>query len=458
MQSTLKNRTIFCRDNLEILRGIDSDTIDLVYLDPPFNKKKDLRAPIGTSAEGASFRDIWQMKDTKNEWHGMLAEQHPRLYDFLSGVENLGDRSNKYYLIYIAIRLLEVHRVLKKNGSLYLHCDQTMSHHIKLLLDSIFGHGDFGKEGFRNEIIWCYSQGSRGGKATSKQFAGNHDIILFYSKGRAWMYKNITIEHPLTEEEAEDKGYKKDNTGKWFKTAPRGNYTDESMKKLEREGRVHKTRNNKLRVKYYAEVRQGKIIDTVTAGDSWFDIPDMMHVPKNERTGYPTQKPIKLLERIIESATEKGDLILDPFCGCATTCVAAERLGRRWVGIDISDTAFNLVKTRLGKEINWDESMFSKNKVIYREDIPHRTDHSIVGYGKIDKKHILYGQQEGKCKGCGQNFEYRHMTLDHLVPKDKGGADDIENLQLLCGHCNSVQGNRDMAYLLSRLKELKFIS
>ena len=151
MQDTLKNRTIFCRDNLEVLRGIDSNTVDLIYLDPPFNKKKQFTSPIGSSAEGASFKDYWGLEDVKSAWIEILKEKHPKIANFLATTDNIGHKSNKYYLTYMAVRLIEMHRVLKETGSVYLHCDPTMSHYLKLLMDCIFGY-----QNYINEIVWCY--------------------------------------------------------------------------------------------------------------------------------------------------------------------------------------------------------------------------------------------------------------------------------------------------------------
>ncbi len=179
MQRTLKNRTIFCRDNIDILRGIDSQTIDLIYLDPPFNKKKIFTAPIGTSAQGAGFQDIFRQEDLKDEWVGMIAEQSPALYEYLRGIKGFGHISNFAYLAYMAIRLIECHRILKETGSLYLHCDPTMSHYLKILLDCVFG-----EKHFRNEIVWCYKSGG----ASKRCFARKHDIILFYAKTKYQYY------------------------------------------------------------------------------------------------------------------------------------------------------------------------------------------------------------------------------------------------------------------------------
>ncbi len=184
LQKTIKNRTIFCRDNLDILQNINSDTIDLIYLDPPFNKKKVFTAPIGSSAEGASFKDYFREEDVKDEWLQTIKEDRIELYNFLNGVKNIN--SNKYYLYnycylsYMAIRLMEMQRILKDTGSLYFHCDPTMSHYIKLLMDIIFG-----EKNFRNEIVWYYYNKYSSGK---KIFAKNYDQIFFYSKSEEYFF------------------------------------------------------------------------------------------------------------------------------------------------------------------------------------------------------------------------------------------------------------------------------
>lgn len=172
-QSTLKPRTVFCYDNLPILRGINSNSIDLIYLDPPFNKGRAFHAPIGTTAEGASFHDIWSPDEVKDEWHNQINDRYPDLYKYLDAVGMIGSRSAKYYLIYMAVRIIEMHRILKETGTIYLHCDPTASHYLKLLLDTIFGYRNF-----VNEIIWSYRTGGAGKKAWSRK----HDVIFFYAK------------------------------------------------------------------------------------------------------------------------------------------------------------------------------------------------------------------------------------------------------------------------------------
>ncbi|MCY4302291.1 MAG: DNA methyltransferase, partial [Aestuariivita sp.] len=154
-ECNVPNRTIFCDDNLDVLREINSGCIDLIYLDPPFNKNKRFTAPIGSSAEGAEFDDIFREEDVKDEWLVTIKEDQPELYHYLNGIQGVGNSYNFAYLAYMAIRLLECHRLLKETGSIYFHCDPTMSHYLKTLMDCVFGEGNF-----RNEIVWCYRKWS----------------------------------------------------------------------------------------------------------------------------------------------------------------------------------------------------------------------------------------------------------------------------------------------------------
>ena len=180
--------------------------------------------------------------------------------------------------------------------------------------------------------------------------------------------------------------------------------------------------------------------------EDWWDIQPIMPSSK-ERIGYPTQKPLKLLDRIIKASSNPNDIVFDPFCGCATTCVAAEILNRQWIGIDISPKAGELVMQRI-KELQglWEN-------VIHRHDIPQRTDIEVLRlYNSLDNKKHLYGQQDGHCNGCYEHFETRHLEVDHIIARSMGGTDHIENLQLLCGNCNRVKGNRGQEYLIAKLE------
>ncbi|MGU9962744.1 MAG: DNA methyltransferase [Candidatus Halichondribacter symbioticus] len=330
---SIKNRTIFCHDNLEILRGIDSDCVDLIYLDPPFNKKKIFTAPIGSNAEGASFSDIFREEDVKDEWLLDIKEDNYFIHNLLSTVKVIEGRAsyNFCYLAYMAIRLIECQRVLKSTGSIYLHCDPTMSHYLKLLLDCIFG-----EKNFRNEIIWCYT----GPGIANRAFKRKHDIILFYAKSELTDFNPIRVSH------------KRQSVSVGASSYAAGSRTLEQAKQAEAEA-----------------IERGKAIE-----DWWSDIGSGSHISKNERQGYPTQKPLALLERIIAASCPKGGIVLDPFCGCATTCVAAEKLERQWVGVDVSIKAYDLVRTRLRKEVEWEGSLFEEDLVDPRTSPPVRTD------------------------------------------------------------------------------------
>ena len=320
MDCNIQNRTIFCRDNLEILQGINSNCIDLIYLDPPFNKNKVFSAPIGSSAEGASFSDIFREEDVKDEWLQTIQEDYEQIYTLLSAVNVLEGRVsyNFCYLAYMAIRLIEMHRILRDTGSIYLHCDPTMSHYLKILMDCIFG-----EKNFRNEIVWYYS----GGGASKRSYAKKHDIILFYAKSHTWIFNSDQIRVPY----------------KWTSGQLRADGSKRDYSK-------------------------GKLADDVYIRHS------VMPWGK-EHVGYPTQKPLALLKRIIQASSQEGDIVLDPFCGCATTCVAAELLDRKWMGIDVSKEAYHLVELRLKKEIAHPEHLFDSQKGLhFYVSPPKRTD------------------------------------------------------------------------------------
>lgn len=418
-QDTIKNRTIFCGDNIDILRGFNDSSIDLIYLDPPFNKKKQFIAPIGSDAEGAEFKDYWGLGDIKDSWTLMIKETNLELYNFLELSGKIGDKSNKYYLVYMAVRLIEMKRILKDTGSIYLHCDNTMSHYLKLLMDVIFG-----EKNFRNEIVWHYFKPH----SSKKNYPKNYDTLLYYTKGKARYFNFQAILFPYSKKAIE------------------------RYNKIDEEGRKFKVYYSKDGTKRISYMKEGGKPDNV------FDIPFIQGISK-ERVGYPTQKPLALLERIIEASCPEGGIVLDPFCGCATTCIAAEKLDREWIGIDISKKAYELVKMRLGNEVADKEDMFKYDKqLVFRKDVPDRTDidyKKLIGKYKKEVKERLYGKQHGDCSGCGQHFHIVHMEVDHIIPKAKGGSDTETNLQLLCNYCNKVKGDRPMEELKAKLEAIR---
>ena len=420
MKSSLKNRTIFTRDNLEVMRGMADDCIDLIYLDPPFNSNHNYAAPIGSEAAGAEFKDTWTLSDIDVAWHGEIADTHPGLYDLLTTTQQIHGESMMAYLIYMAVRIMEMRRILKPTGNIYLHCDPTASHYLKLLMDDVFG-----RKNFRNEIVWCYDRW----EASSKRFQKMHDILLFYSKDATSIFNCLT-EIDAKRQKTLDRGYTtnllKDGTRQLI--IYEGSEDKPNIQKLKQKDKFDK-------VIIRPKEQHGRPLK-----DYW-NI-DFIHPRSKERTGYPTQKPLKLLERIIKASSNEGDMALDPFCGCATTCVAAEKLGRKWVGIDVSEKAAELVKERIKNELG-----ILLFKPIHRTDVPGDRG----GTRSRNIKHVLYGTQEGKCSGCLTHFPFQNFEVDHIIPKSKGGADTDENLQLLCGYCNRVKGNRTQEYLISQV-------
>ena len=431
------DKTIWTGDNLPIMRGLNSESVDLIYLDPPFNSKANYAAPIGSEAAGAEFKDTWTLQDVDVAWLDLIEAKHPKLHRVILAAMSKSDQS---YLVYMAARLLEMHRLLKPTGSIYLHCDPTMSHYLKLAMDAVFGKG-----GFRNEIIWNYSKKARGAKAIAGQFPKNSDTVLWYSKTNEHTY---IPQKYINKTPFKGSGYRVDEEGRAFRTAPRGDYTDASIERLNREGRVYRTKSGKIRIKYFEDCDGDFVYEKVMCGNVWIDISDGMHLPKMERTGYPTQKPLALLERIIKASSNNGEIVFDPFCGCATTLVAADRLQRKWVGIDISPKAVDLVVQR----IKDDQGLF--NRIMSRDDIPQRTDMGkLPRYNCTANKRQLYGEQDGNCTTCGTHFEVRHLEIDHIIARTKGGTDHIDNLQLLCASCNRIKGDRGQEYLLARLNQ-----
>jgi site-specific DNA-methyltransferase (adenine-specific) len=346
----MKTNVLYFGDNLEILRNREyfpDECIDLIYLDPPFNSKKDYNilfkenGGVESEAQIKAFTDTWHWTQMAEDTYHDIVTKGPLNVGKLIGAlhDAIGGNDVMAYLAMMTARLIELHRVLKPTGSLYLHCDPTASHYLKLVLDQIFGPANF-----RNEIVWHF--GGRGAKAISNQFSRNSNTILFYTKGDKAIFKKLyeTVRIPVAE--AKEYGLKKDENGRWFKTSPRGDYTDESIKRLEEEGRVYRTRSGNVRVKYFLGEQAGFILEDKLIGNVWNDIPDMMHAPK-EYLHYETQKPLALLERIIQASSNEGDVVLDPFCGCGTAVVAAQKLNRRWLGIDITHLAINLMRNRL---------------------------------------------------------------------------------------------------------------
>ncbi len=309
--------TLYYGDNLDILRDRDwfpNESVDLIYLDPPFNSKRAYNI-IFKDEEGKyppsqieAFDDTWKWSDETEEamWELAKPPYPAELYRTLEAFRvALGNNDMMAYLVMMAIRLWELKRVLKKTGSIYLHCDPTASHYLKIVLDQIFG-----VRNFQTEVIWWYLWGGRGKTKWNRK----HDVILFYTKGEKWTfnYANVLEDHHLV--------------------------ADGSKSRIKYKGALVHHRKGKE-----TEIPSDKVLPS----DIWY-IPTINAMSK-ERLGYPTQKPIVLLERIIQASSNEGDIVLDPFCGCGTTVAAAEKLGRKWLGIDITILAVNLIEKRMNE-------------------------------------------------------------------------------------------------------------
>ena len=349
---------LYFGDNLPIMREhIPDESVDLIYLDPPFNSNATYNVLFRehdsseSAAQIQAFDDTWHWS-TDAEWeYQQVVTQGPRkLADMLQAMRTfLGQNDMMAYLTMMAPRMVELHRVLKPTGSIYLHCDPTASHYLKLLMDAVFG-----PTRFRNEITWKRTTAH----SDSVRYGANTDIILFYSKGDEWTWN--TQFRDYDEKYVARFRYKDPDGRAWSdydltaKGLSGGGYTYEykgvtsywrvpveTMEQLDSEGRLHFTKNGGIRRKRYLDEQQGRPAQAL-----WDDI-DPINSQATERLGYPTQKPEALLERIISASSNEGDVVLDPFCGCGTAVAVAERLKRKWIGIDVTHLAISLMRSRL---------------------------------------------------------------------------------------------------------------
>ena len=362
---TWQNKLYF-GDNLGILREqVKDESIDLVYLDPPFNSNTTYNVLFAeksgeqSAAQITAFDDTWHWgMESELAYRELVTDGPKKLGDMLQAMRAfLGQNDMMAYLTMMAQRMAELHRVLKPTGSLYLHCDPTASHYLKLLLDAAFG-----ADKFRNEIVWKRTSAHSDTKQGRRQPGRIHDVILFYTKSDEWTWNPV---HTKYDQDYADDFYRhvEPETGRRYTLgdltgpggAKKGNpeyevmgvvrywrYSRERMQELIDEGRVvQETPGAVPRYKRYLDEMAG-----VSLQDWWGDIKPIGSRAR-ERLGYPTQKPESLLERIINASSNEGDIVLDPFCGCGTATAAAERLKRRWIGIDITHLAITLIRHRL---------------------------------------------------------------------------------------------------------------
>ena len=389
------------------MRGMNSESIDLIATDPPFNKGRDFHATPDSLAAGAKFQDRWSWeRDVHESWTDQITDDYPRLMEAIESARYAHSDGMGAYMCFMAVRLLEMRRILKPTGSIYLHCDPTASHYLKAVMDAIFGWRNF-----INEVLWLYKTGGM----SRRWFGRKHDNVLFYAKSAEYTF------HPLKEKSYLSHKYGFSNVE--ISQDENGFYTLAGMR------------------------------------DYW-DVP-ALRGNQPETVGYPTQKPIALYERMVKASSNEGDIVLDPFAGCATTLVAAEKLGRHWVGIDIWEGAHDLVRKRL------EDTSGLFGEVTFTDQPPERTDDGETAapflrvkqrvkepdgprWTRAEMYEHLLDQHGARCAGCDRLFDDpRYLELDHNVPRSDGGINHVSNRILLCGPCNRLKSN---IYTLSGLR------
>ena len=518
------NRTIVISDNLPALRAMPDNCVDLIYLDPPFNTGAEYLNPIGLSDAEArgllhdvimpapsvdkphqtGFSDIFHMGEfnrdgTPNDnwkpgWVREISQAIPSIPGIVEAAGASHSGSMQGYVTFMAIRLIEMQRILKPSGSIYLHCDDTSVHYLKQTMDAVFGEWNY-----LNNIIWRRATSHN----DSRRFGRIVDHLLFYGNGLNHIWNEEAILEMKSDQEIkkafpsmDERGrYRSENMTGPLHNAPRGTPSTEPWHgyDVHAMGRVWSVPLTGA----YADWIDGNIIPgykamkSIRARLDALDAARMIHHPKRGKwpglkryaaadrgtpqqnlfltplgftnynkkaTDYPTEKPVKLLERIIGASSNPGDVVLDPFCGCATTPIAAEGLNRRWIGIDRGVEAYRQVVRRMRKTFpdmaTEGESALIENRRFYRvdslpgqdNDAPYIVESAPREPPKprvtldTQERRMLLGLQEGFCLGCGNKPDIELMEVDHVVPRIQSGPDETENYQLLCAYCNRTKG------------------
>jgi len=463
----MSDNKLYYGDNLDILRRhVDKDSVDLVYLDPPFKSDQDYnvlfkeRNGARSAAQIKAFKDTWIWdEEASRAYHDMVEHGPENVSNALQAFQKfLGHNDLLAYLSMMAPRLVELRRVLKDTGSIYLHCDPTASHYLKMLMDAVFGPVNF-----RNEITWkrTHAHGD-----SRRHFANVSDSILFYTKtddfvfnpqhqpysaeyvdkyyrhtdpdGRRYQLVSLRSPHPRPNLYYEYKGYKPHPNG-WAVSRVK-------MEELDAQGRLYFPQNQDgaIREKYYLDEMPG-----VLATDNWTDV-SAISAHAAERLGYPTQKPEALLERIILATSNEGDMVLDPFCGCGTTIAVAQRLNRRWIGIDVTCLAINLMRRRLesafgGKaefDVIGEPTAYSEARQLAAEN-PYQFQWwalDLVGARPViekkgadkgvDGRLLFHDDESGKTKQVIFSVKAGHLAAAHV--RDLRGVIEREGAEIGC--------------------------
>jgi len=438
---------------------MNSESVDLIATDPPFNKGRDFHATPDSLAAGAKFQDRWSWeRDVHEEWTDQITDDYPRLMEAIESARHAHSDGMGAYMCFMAVRLLAMRRILKPTGSIYLHCDPTASHYLKAVMDAIFGY-----KNFRNQIIWRRS----GSHNDSRRYGCVHDVLLYYVKEQKWAWNGAWMPH---DPDYIEQAYRHEDQRGRYRTAPlhtgglqgggyeyeflgyvrTWRYPAERMAEMEREGLIRQSKGGTgiPERKVYLNDSKGRPVP-----DLWGDVKALTG-QNAERVGYPTQKPLAVYERMIKASSNPGDIVLDPFAGCATTLVAAEQLDRQWVGMDIWEGAHKLVRQRL------EDATGFFGDVTFTDQPPERTDGGDVAveafatperrsipkepWQRMSRKAMFAALARAQsitpglclCAGCGRELEAPFMELDHIMPRSGGGPNDISNRILLCRPCN----------------------
>ena len=412
MKLNCKNRTVFIGDNREIMLGLNAEIADAIITDPPFNsgqmrkddkvkidKKKTAKLGFPVDEDGEAiqqYQDAWKIGDVSKREMEFIKYKDKDLMRFCQIIGNQHSDGMEAYLIMMASRLLLCHELLKETGSMFLHCDHSANGYLRMLMDMIFG-----KENFLNEIAWCYT----GPSAARRKFPRKHETIFWYSKSDKWTFNADAVKVP----------YVRLQTGKTS-----GIFKSDA--KLRESGKVPES--------------------------WWTKFTPVGRLHKERCPKWTTQKPLKLYTRLVRACTNPGDLVIDPFCGCATTLIAAENAGCRWIGIDFDKSRVDLIEPQLEKLTTQDlwKKEFKIIEIKSKRDLPKRKDNKPSKKKMEELKDQLLvtqtkSQDRNYCEICGHRFPPEYLEIDHIHPKAEGGGWELHNLQLLCSRCNRRKGS-----------------
>ena len=432
-------QTLMQGDNLGFLRALNSECIDLIATDPPFNKGKDFHAtPDKLEGKDTRFQDRWDWdKDVDEAWADEIQDDWPGVWSVIYWSRMTYGDDMAAFLCWLGVRTLEMHRVLKPGGAFWLHCDSTASHYLKAMLDAIFG-----RKQFRNEVVWDYGKVSN---AAAGKFLRGHDTIFYYVKEGGTPTFNRLYNAELSERKKQlvETGYntKRMNGDRYLYIYDRAKV----------DARIEA---GQFALDDFDIVRE---VDT-SRGNPITDIWEIDHLNSQAKnnTGYPTQKPTDLYERMIEATSNDGDVVLDPFCGCATTLIAAYKLQRPWLGMDLWKGARAVLQARVEDELP--PGLWHQKPAQLITTPPDRSDGGDVAaphlpakmkrqpsreptQARQEMRAQLYEEQDGRCLGCNVALPERYFELDHRDPRSGGGSNHISNRALLCGPCNRLKGD-----------------